>query len=130
MTSYPQTIIDLAKAIAHAEGFGVQDAVPTRAHNPGDIKIIGWTGEKLGLEGITVFPTDEDGWEALYKQLERIRLEHSHIYSLNMTFTEFAYHWTDTQMSSWLMNVLGKLQSIGYNVNNFTTLDSFFQMVV
>jgi len=121
---YSQYIIDLAQAIAHAEGFGVLGAVPTRAHNPGDLKLSGYP--TTGAEGIAVFKDDETGWDHLFNQLRRININNSHVYNLKMTFTEFAVKWTDTQQSAWLDNVLSKLQNLGYNVNKDTTLGDFF----
>lgn len=122
----PQTVIDLAQAIAHAEGFGVLGTVPTRAHNPGDLKIPNWQGAVTGAEGISVFLTDEEGWAALYAQLMRISNSLSHIYNLNMTFLQFSQHWTDTQDEAWLDNVLYKLQVFGRSVDKFTTLGEYF----
>ena len=122
----PQSVIDLAKAIAHAEGFGVKGAVPTRAHNPGDLKIPNWTGAVTGTEGITVFPDDETGWNALYKQLLRIKNNQSHVYTLNLTFWQFAFHWTDTQGMTWLDNVIYKLNELGHNVTKDSTLSDYF----
>ena len=120
-------MIDLAKAIAVAEGFGVSGAVPTRAHNPGDLKIPNWSGATTGQEGITVFPDDETGWNALYAQLQRIQIGHSHIYKLDMTFWQFAFHWTDTEEKSWISNVVYELQNLGYSVDENTKLGEFFQ---
>lgn len=126
MPKYPQTVIDLAKAIAHAEGFGISGTVPTRAHNPGDLKIPNWNGAVTGSEGISVFLTDEQGWTALYDQLLRIQIGHSHVYNLKMSFTEFSRHWTDTQESNWLINVIYSLQTLGYSLDENTTLSDYF----
>lgn len=123
----PQSILDLAKAIAHAEGFGIEGAVPTRAHNPGDLKVPHWEGEVIGAEGITVFPDDETGWNHLYSQLLFIMNKQSHVYSLIMTFAQFSQHWTDTAEGAWLDNVIYELQELGYtSVDKNTTLGSFF----
>lgn len=126
MPKYPQTVIDLGKAIAHAEGFGVSGAVPTRAHNPGDLKIPNWNGATTGTEGISVFLTDEQGWAALYDQLLRIQIGNSHIYSLSMTFQQFANHWTDTENQNWIENVTYLLQTLGHNVDENTVLGDYF----
>lgn len=132
MTNVPdQCVKDLAKAIAFAEGFGIKGAVPTRAHNPGDLKIPGTPPElKTGEEGITIFPDDESGWNALYSQLIRIQTSRSHIYRLDMTLSEFSTHWTDTQESSWLSNVIYKLRQEGYDIDKNTTLGDYFNTVV
>jgi hypothetical protein len=127
MAIYPKSVTNLAQAIAHVEGFGVLGSVPTRAHNPGDLKIPNWKGPVTGNEGISVFPDDDTGWKYLYDQLLRIQVGNSHIYKTSMTFSEFAFHWTDTQESSWLENVIYKLKVLGYSsINEDTTLADFF----
>lgn len=97
----PPGVRRLAFAIARAEGFGVPGAVPTRAHNPGDLKIPNWTGPVTGAEGISVFATDADGWTQLYRQLLRIVHGRSHVYTLDMTIWEMGIKWTDTHQSAW-----------------------------
>lgn len=98
-----------AEAIAYAEGFGISGTVPTRANNPGDLKINGWTGEVTGDENIPIFSSVEDGWNRLYSQLEFIRDRRSHVYILNMTIQEMANHYTGTQKTEWAANVSGFL---------------------
>ena len=107
-TITPQ-IIALAKAIATAEGFGLPGAIPTLAHNPGDLVIPGWTGAKLGTERISVFSNDAEGWDRLYKQLLLIVSNKSHIYSLSDTLASMAAKWTNTAPSAWAMNVASSL---------------------
>ncbi len=124
MIEYSKQIKDLATAISKAEGFGILGAVPTRAHNPGDLKLSGYP--VTGAEGIAIFPNDETGWEHLYSQLNRMATNASHVYRLTMTFKEFASKWTDTQQSNWLDNILGYLQNLDYNIDETTTLDEFF----
>jgi hypothetical protein len=82
-----------AKAIARAEGFGI----------PGSTNRIG--------EGITVFASDEEGWNALYHQLGLIAIGHSHVYSPSMTILEMAEKWTATvsQQQGWATNVAAYL---------------------
>ena len=103
----------LALAIAHAEGFGTAGAVPTRAHNPGDLKIPGWTGPVTGTEGISVFENDATGWAALEHELALIKAGKSHVYTLGMTIAEMAHHWTDTQTDNWATNVCDALTAAG-----------------
>jgi len=123
---YSKVIKDLAQAIAHAEGFGVPGAVPTRAHNPGDLKIPNWKGPITGNENISVFSDDETGWERLYHQLDLIVTKKSHVYNLKMTFIDFANKWTTTEQSFWLDNVMLKLRNLGYIINKNTTLKEYF----
>src|SRR5688572_30319331 len=63
-TNYPPAIINAAQAIARAEGFYVPGSIPQRANNPGNIKVLGWTGPRLA--DIPVFDSVEQGWTALY----------------------------------------------------------------
>lgn len=105
-----EKILRFAQAIAHAEGFGVPGTVPTRANNPGDLKILGWDGPVTGNESIPIFPTPEEGWNKLYKQLELIRDRRSHVYTLNMTIQEMANKYTGTQKIEWGSNVAKFLQ--------------------
>lgn len=89
-----------AIAIATAEGFGDPGAIPTRANNPGDLELGGTT---LG-EGVTVYPTVEDGWNALYHQLLLVRDGRSHVYRTDMTLTEFGATWSGGD-PNWTVNV-------------------------
>lgn len=107
-TSYPEPIKRFAQAIARAEGFYVAGSIPQKAHNPGDIKMINWTGPTLG-EGISVFQSDDAGWSALYRQLWIIVTGQSSNYYLDMTIDQMAAKWTATQQSSWAKNVAGFL---------------------
>jgi hypothetical protein len=108
-------IRDLALAIAHAEGFGRPGAIPTRANNPGDLVIPGWSGAQLGAEGISVFPSESAGWDALYAQLQRIVDGRSHIYTVQTTIGEMARRWTATDVESWTTNVIAYLVAHGYS---------------
>ncbi len=101
-TNYPQPIVTFAKAIAHQEGFGLPNAIPTRAHNPGDLK----TGPPfLPGTSITQFANDDAGWQALYHQLWIILTSESAHYQLDMTIDQMARTWTATQQGEWSRNV-------------------------
>ena len=122
MSVVTQGVKDLAAAIANAEGFGVAGAAPTRAHNPGDLKL-GDKGYGLtGTEGVTVFASDVDGWTALYHQIGLIVSGTSREYTLDMTLTAMAEKWTDTQQSPWLSNVVTALQDAGYYIDATSSL--------
>jgi hypothetical protein len=97
-------IKELAQAIASAEGFGIPGSIPTLAHNPGDLVVPGWVGEVLG-EGVSVFDSDNSGWQHLYHQIGRIAVGSSHVYSLDMTIEQMAARWTETQVEAWAQNV-------------------------
>lgn len=104
---------DLANAIAHAEGFGRPNTIPTRAHNPGDL-VLGDRGYGvLGAEGITVFKDDAAGWAALERQLTLIREHRSHAYTPMMSIQQMAEKWTRTQQWEWAQNVSGFLTRNG-----------------
>jgi hypothetical protein len=107
-TVYPQSIKTLGSAIARAEGFYVTGSIPQRAHNPGDLKVPNWTGPTLG-SGISVFDSDDAGWNALYRQLYLILTGQSSHYNLDMTITDMAATWTATQSDAWARNVAGYL---------------------
>jgi hypothetical protein len=104
---YPPALVDLGKAIARAEGFYQAGSIPQRAHNPGDLKVPGWTGPTLG-EGISVFDSDAAGFEALNRQLYLILTGQSGVYNLDMTIATMAQKWTgNDNADSWARNVAG-----------------------
>lgn len=107
-TTYPQGIKNMAQAIARAEGFYVAGSVPARAHNPGDLKVPGWSGATIA-GGISVFPDDASGFNALYRQLYLILTGGSAYYNLDMSIADMAKVWTVTQQSAWATNVAGAL---------------------
>ena len=100
------SIAQLAQAIATAEGFGLPGAVPTRAHNPGDL-VLGDKG--LGVAnsaGVTIFPNDAAGWSALYFELNLIFTGQSSSFDTSMTFAQFAQKWTGgDNFNAWASNV-------------------------
>ena len=104
--TYPDGIKQLAQAIARAEGVYVAGSVPQRAHNPGDLKLSGYP---TLAGGISIFPDDNAGFDALYRQLYRILTNQSNYYSLDMTIADMARTWTATQQDSWARNVAGFL---------------------
>lgn len=108
-------LIALAEAIAQAEGFGVDGAIPTVRHNPGDLEIDG-----LGTP--TTFANDDDGWTALYAQLARIRDGRSAYYRPDMTLAQFAATWTATEQGAWLSNVIAGLRARGIVATAGTTV--------
>ncbi len=93
-------ILKFSRAIARAEGFGVAGAVPTRAHNPGDITDDGDIGLGVihtgGPHGapITIYATDVDGWAALYRKVGRMLRGASHVYLLSMSIQQIGIKWS------------------------------------
>ena len=102
-----------AKAISQAEGFGVPGAIPTMAHNPGDLKIPNWGGGYLG-SGVSVFGSDSEGWSRLYHQLNLIADGNSQVYNDGMNILEMAQKWTATNPNDWANNVANSLTAQGF----------------
>ncbi|SRR6266566_3360450 len=112
----------LANAIAQAEGYGVEGAIPTMANNPGDL-VVGNVGYGTMGSGITIFGSVQDGWNALYRELNLIFSGASKIYNTEMTFAEMAAHWTLTEASPWANNVASAL-----GVTVYTTLKDWMAL--
>jgi hypothetical protein len=71
----------LGEAIARAEGFFVSGSIPDRANNPGNLKIGTVSGLQPLSNGISVFPSRDAGWAALYRQLGLIATSKSKVYT-------------------------------------------------
>lgn len=108
-----------AEAIAYAEGFGKPGAIPTRSHNPGDLRppngvVNFWTGQ-VGIDaGHAVFVDDNAGWLALYRQVTLMAENKSNFYDLTMSIAQVGkiYAESDTNASGvgpWAKNVCSKL---------------------
>jgi hypothetical protein len=81
-----------AQAIADAEGFGTPDAIPTLANNPGDLEL-GDQGhgvlQAANGQQITIFGSEQEGWDALDNQVNEIFSGKSKHYSTPMTLERF-----------------------------------------
>jgi hypothetical protein len=101
----------LMKAIAKAEGFEVKGAVPTRYHNPGDIRAshgVKYPGQVgLNKHGYVIFKNDRFGWDAMQSQLDKIINGESKFYSVNMTLRQFAKCYATSPL--WVKNVAKNL---------------------
>lgn len=101
-------ISSIAAAIAHAEGFGVVNAIPTRANNPGDLKL-GNIGNG-DISGKTIFASAEDGWNALRKQVSLMANGGSNYYQRTDTWRRIAQVWVGTSdYPNWLNTVTSDL---------------------
>jgi hypothetical protein len=61
----------LAELISKMEGFGIPGAVPTRDHNPGDLRHSPHSShEGEGSNDIGIIDNDADGWADLERQLQ------------------------------------------------------------
>jgi hypothetical protein len=97
-----------AHAVAGAEGFGKKGSIPTRYHNPGDLKAVkGWKypGQvRIGKANHVVFVNDAAGWAALRHQIQRVIDGDSKHYSVNMTIAQMGRQYAGF-WSRWSKNV-------------------------
>lgn len=92
-----QVVEQLASVIARQEGFYVANSRAQRNHNPGNLMYVGQskaTGKDK--DGFCIFATDQDGWDALYWQLNYILEGKSKYYRPDMTIQEFVSVWAST----------------------------------
>lgn len=86
----------LATAVAHAEGFGPRHTIPTRYHNPGDLKSAviysKLPGQRaLGKSGHVVFENDAAGWAALKDYLSKMVDGRSRRFNADMTLAQVSH---------------------------------------
>jgi hypothetical protein len=120
----PERVDSLASAIAHAEGFGVKGAVPTRYHNPGDIRTSRASAHYPGQIGVNkhgyvIFKNDAAGFAALKTNLRLIAVGESKHYDADMSISKLAKVYA-TGWRLWAKNVS---QNIGVTPN--TTLRAY-----
>lgn len=88
----------IARAIATAEGYGIAGAIPTLRNNPGNIR--------SSAGPIATYPTIEDGWAALYRQVRLMLAGGSSYYQPTMTLSEVARVYTgESAYMNWANNV-------------------------
>lgn len=98
----------IAQAIAKAEGYGASGAIPTRANNPGDLKL-GDLGHGA-ISGKTIFASIQDGWNALRKQIHLMASGGSDYYQPTDTWRRIAQVWVGTNdYPNWMNTVTGEL---------------------
>src|SRR5258708_3063715 len=88
-----QKLDSFATAVARAEGYGARHAIPTRYHNPGDLKSARiyrkLPGQKaLGKADHIVFENDAAGWAALKDYLSKMVDGRSKRYNPDMTLAQ------------------------------------------
>jgi hypothetical protein len=97
-----QQVDKFAVAIAHAEGFGFKRTIPSRYHNPGDMKsratAVKLPGQKsIGKGGHIVFSNDRAGWAALKDQIAKMVDGRSKHFNADMTIAQvgrvYAVRW-------------------------------------
>jgi hypothetical protein len=90
----PDKLDSFTHAIAKAEGFGPKKNLPTRYHNPGDLK----SGSRwrlpdqkgVGKGGHAIFKSDAAGWAALRDLILKMTDGRSKHYNANMTINQIA----------------------------------------
>lgn len=117
---------DLATAISHAEGFGKRQTIPSRYHNPGDLKAFSQSTSlagqvRIGKAGHIVFKDDEAGKAALREYILRMVDGRSSHYHPNMTFNQVAHVYAEN-WRPWVRVVSREL-----GVPPHTTLREYFQ---
>jgi hypothetical protein len=91
MSGVPDIVQRFAQAIANQEGYNVSGSLPNRYNNPGDLtKDITGTGTGVGDQGLIIYGTAEDGWNALYAQVQMMFDGTSSHYNPSMTITQVA----------------------------------------
>lgn len=108
-TTWPtgDSIWDCCRAIAWAEGYQTPN-VAQRQHNPGDITDYAST-YGAGVNGITIFPDDQTGWNALYGKVSNIVNGGSSTYPADWTIAQVGNTWAAGD-GSWANNVGLQLQ--------------------
>lgn len=119
MSSNPKTDL-IASAIANAEGFYIPGSLPSRANNPGDLKLgdVG-NGE---INGKTIFASSTDGWTALKKQIELMHSGESAYYAPTDSWRDIAHEWVGTADYVNWMNEVTKI----LGVTPDSTLEDFY----
>jgi hypothetical protein len=99
-----------AHAIALAEGYEVENSVPSRLHNPGDISDgrLTFGSESHDGSNVTTFPDDATGWKWLYNKLTNALTGKSTVFKPTMTFWEFAQKYAGDS-TDWARNVCNHL---------------------
>jgi len=109
MPTPPNAVVGaIAIAIATAEGFFTgAGSVPFDQNNPGDLTDY---ADLYGANanGITIFPSIEAGWNALYEKIQNILSGASSVYSPDMSLSELGAIWSGGD-SNWASNVAAAL---------------------
>ena len=107
-------ITEFGRAVSIAEGFGEIGAIPTRYHNPGDLKPPDgsnnfWSGQTgVGTGGHAIFDSDASGFAALYRQIRLWQSGKSNVIFPYFTFEQAAREYAEN-WQPWLANVTREL---------------------
>ena len=112
-------VMELAKAMAKMEGFGIPGALPTRNHNPGDLRRSKY--QLFVKDGFAYFSEDEMGWQALvYDLCIKITGKSTTGITPESSLRDLIYKWTATDRYAYLMFVANKLGvTFDYQIKNF-----------
>jgi hypothetical protein len=109
IVEYSAKIRAFAEAIAYAEGYYAPgNPIPRRLNNPGDLKISSVPNIGKDASGHLHFATAEDGWLALYRQLQLIINGRSSVYTLDMTIAQMGARYAEAN-DNWVTNVTRRL---------------------
>lgn len=113
----------IGSKIKVAEGYGLPDAIPTDAHNPGDLCLGNRFWAKAihkgltfqgSINGVTIFPKADpdcdiedpkDGFAALYREIRLILSGNSTEYRPDWTILQVGTKWTTTDPEDWAKTV-------------------------
>ena len=103
-------VVQLAHAIAQAEGYTAPHSIPQRCNNPGDLKGTAFPGQ-VGIckGGHARFKNAADGWAALYNQVQKIADGTSTKYTPRAPFRQVARTYAQNYRP-WLKIVTKTLQ--------------------
>lgn len=101
------SVWDVCRAIAVAEGANIHGSNPDRLNNPGDISDgAGQFGfENHSGSAVTKFPDKQTGWNWLHDKIQHAFVDGtSQVYNADMTWTQFAQKYAG-DWQNWLDNV-------------------------
>ena len=113
-------VMELAKAMAKMEGFGIAGALPTRNHNPGDLRESKY--QLYQKDGFAYFPDNETGWKAFVYDL-CVKITGHSVTGLTpeSSLKDLIYKWTATDQHRYLMFVSARLGvPFDYKIKNFS----------
>lgn len=108
--SYSDSVIRLSQAIANAEGFNVSGSLPATNNNPGNLTLdVNGTAVGTDSHGFMQYATPQDGWNALYYQVNLILSNASSLYNNAMTLAQIGNIYSPGTGSVWASNVASYL---------------------
>lgn len=122
MDTWPQgdSIWDICRAIAKAEGYDVATAAPYLLNNPGDISDGAETfgSEQHSGSSVTHFPDAATGWNWLYQKIKNHIDGKSKVYPASWTITQFSKKYAVPYTGNW-KTIVGKELGVDPDTNSF-----------